>query len=52
MARVAASLVVAASTGVVDQYSAHHARGYGEKMGAVLPADGFLINEPDVGLVD
>jgi hypothetical protein len=37
---------------VIDQDAAHHAGGDGQKMRAVLPADPFLINQTQVGLVD
>ena len=36
----------------VDEDASHAGRGDGEEVGAVLPADAGLVDEPEVGLVD
>jgi hypothetical protein len=49
---VAAALFDQARARVVNEYAAHHLRGDGEEVGAVLPAHLRLVNEAQVGVVD
>ena len=47
----AGALLAAAAPGVVDQHPAHHRGGKGEEVGAALPVDRALIDQPQEGLV-
>ena len=50
--RVAATLLIVPRARVVHEDAAHHARGHGEEMRAVVPRDRLPVDQADVGLVD
>src|SRR5205814_612227 len=49
---IAAALLISPRAGVIDEYTAHDARGDGKKVRAVLPRDVLRGNQPQIGLID
>ena len=50
--RVAATLLIAPCARVVDEDAPHDARRHGEEVRAIVPGNGFPVDQPDVRLVD
>jgi hypothetical protein len=50
--RVTAALLVVPRARVVNENAAHHPRGHGEEVRAVMPCHGLAVDQADIGLVD